>query len=41
MWVGGVGLHEGTAGTAAGTGRESLARQVSNFLRDQAEEGTA
>ncbi|MFJ3496724.1 hypothetical protein ACIPPJ_24455 [Streptomyces sp. NPDC086091] len=41
MWVGGVGLHEGPAETAAGTGRDSLARQVSNFLRDQAEEGTA
>jgi hypothetical protein len=41
MWVGGLGLDEGTAGTASGAGRESLARQVSNFLRDQAEEGTA
>ncbi|MFD7136574.1 hypothetical protein [Streptomyces sp. NPDC059894] len=41
MWAGGLGLHEGTAGAPAGAGRESLARQVSNFLRDQAEEGTA
>ncbi|MFJ6728770.1 hypothetical protein ACIQPQ_28125 [Streptomyces sp. NPDC091281] len=41
MWVGGVGLHEGPAETAAGPHRDSLARQVSNFLRDQAEEGTA
>ncbi|MFF3848989.1 hypothetical protein [Streptomyces sp. NPDC002328] len=41
MWVGGVDLHEAAAGAAAGAGRESLARQVSNFLRDQAEEGTA
>ncbi|MFF8974161.1 hypothetical protein [Streptomyces sp. NPDC014995] len=41
MWVGGVDLHEGAAGAPAGTGRETLARQVSNFLRDQAEEGTA
>jgi hypothetical protein len=41
MWVGGVGVREGTAGAPAGTGRESLAREVSNFLRDQAEEGTA
>ncbi|MEU0056795.1 MULTISPECIES: hypothetical protein [unclassified Streptomyces] len=41
MWVGGVGLHEGAAGATAGAGRDSLARQVSNFLRDQAEEGTA
>ncbi|MFJ6984894.1 MULTISPECIES: hypothetical protein [unclassified Streptomyces] len=41
MWVGGVGLHDGPAETAAATGRDSLARQVSNFLRDQAEEGTA
>ncbi|MFH8800686.1 hypothetical protein ACH4F6_13975 [Streptomyces sp. NPDC017936] len=41
MWVGGVRLHEGTADAPAGPVRESLARQVSNFLRDQAEEGTA
>ncbi|MFJ4624652.1 hypothetical protein [Streptomyces sp. NPDC088812] len=41
MWSGGLGLHEAAAGAPAGGGRESLARQVSNFLRDQAEEGTA
>ncbi|MER5753419.1 hypothetical protein [Streptomyces sp. NPDC002088] len=41
LWTGGLGLHEGPAGATAGAGRDSLARQVSNFLRDQAEEGTA
>ncbi|MFF4836097.1 hypothetical protein [Streptomyces sp. NPDC001315] len=41
LWTGGLGLHEGTAGAPAGAARDSLARQVSNFLRDQAEEGTA
>ncbi|MFD9002221.1 hypothetical protein ACFV0T_14805 [Streptomyces sp. NPDC059582] len=41
LWSGGLGLHEGSAGAPAGAGRDSLARQVSNFLRDQAEEGTA
>lgn len=41
LWTGGLGLHEGSAGAPAGAGRDSLARQVSNFLRDQAEEGTA
>ncbi|MGW0601955.1 hypothetical protein ACWD11_33180 [Streptomyces sp. NPDC002776] len=39
LWAGGIGLHEGSA--HAGAGRECLAHQVSNFLRDQAEEGTA
>jgi hypothetical protein len=39
LWAGGIGLHEGAA--HAGAGREGLACQVSNFLRDQAEEGTA
>jgi hypothetical protein len=39
LWAGGIGLHEGAA--HAGAGRECLAHQVSNFLRDQAEEGTA
>ncbi|MFG3659842.1 hypothetical protein [Streptomyces sp. NPDC047706] len=41
LWTGGIGLHEATACAPAGAGRESLAHQVSNFLRDQAEEGTA
>lgn len=41
LWTGGTGLTEGATGTPTATGRESLARQVSNFLRDQAEEGTA
>ncbi|CAM5273953.1 hypothetical protein SALBM311S_02514 [Streptomyces alboniger] len=39
LWAGGIGLQEGAVG--AGTVREGLACQVSNFLRDQAEEGTA
>ncbi|MFF1547081.1 hypothetical protein [Streptomyces sp. NPDC058291] len=42
LWTGGIGLHEGSGGAQTGAGRDdSLARQVSNFLRDQAEEGTA
>ncbi|MER6961589.1 hypothetical protein ACWD4O_23790 [Streptomyces sp. NPDC002623] len=41
LWTGGMGLHEGACGASAGAARDSLARQVSNFLRDQAEEGTA
>ena len=41
LWSGGIGLQEGSGGVATGVARESLARQVSNFLRDQAEEGTA
>jgi hypothetical protein len=40
LWAGGIGLHEGAV-AAAGAGRDSLAHQVSNFLRDQAEPGTA
>ncbi|WP_328869053.1 hypothetical protein OHT76_02545 [Streptomyces sp. NBC_00287] len=39
LWAGGIGLSEGSAHT--GAGRECIAHQVSNFLRDQAEEGTA
>ncbi|WP_328442002.1 hypothetical protein OHA71_46755 [Streptomyces sp. NBC_00444] len=41
LWAGGVGLDEGQAGAHTASGRESLAHQVSNFLREQAEEGTA
>ena len=41
LWTGGISLNEGSVGPHVGTGRDSLARQVSNFLRDQAEEGTA
>ncbi|MEV5433623.1 hypothetical protein [Streptomyces sp. NPDC052701] len=41
LWAGGIGVHEATAGAQQGAGRESLAHQVSVFLRDQAEEGTA
>ncbi|NUS26913.1 MAG: hypothetical protein HOV92_22160, partial [Streptomyces sp.] len=39
LWSGGIGLLEGAV--QPGTAREGLACQVSNFLRDQAEEGTA
>ena len=39
LWAGGIGLDERAA--HAGASREGLACQVSNFLRDQAEEGTA
>ncbi|MFI7413827.1 hypothetical protein ACIBU0_34730 [Streptomyces sp. NPDC049627] len=41
LWTGGLGLQESAAGPHAVTLRDGLARQVSNFLRDQAEEGTA
>ncbi|MEU5275391.1 hypothetical protein [Streptomyces asoensis] len=41
LWTGGVGLTETPGGAPAGAARDSLARQVSNFLRDQAEEGSA
>ncbi|MFD7878638.1 hypothetical protein ACFV5G_31865 [Streptomyces sp. NPDC059766] len=42
LWTGGLGLREGSVAPATGAaGREGLAGQVSNFLRDQAEEGTA
>ncbi|MFE1443649.1 hypothetical protein [Streptomyces sp. NPDC058739] len=40
MWVGGLGLHEDVLGAHSGQGC-GVAHQVSNFLRDQAEEGTA
>ncbi|MGC0335598.1 hypothetical protein [Streptomyces sp. SLBN-8D4] len=39
LWAGGIGLDERTA--HPGVGRDGLACQISNFLRDQAEEGTA
>ena len=41
LWTGGIGLHEQSVAGAAGTGRDSVSRQASKFLRDQAEEGTA
>ncbi|MFI5967553.1 hypothetical protein ACIA8J_36010 [Streptomyces asoensis] len=41
LWTGGVGPAETPGGAPAGAARDSLARQVSNFLRDQAEEGSA
>nr|WP_202551143.1 hypothetical protein [Streptomyces sp. SID8352] len=42
LWAGGLGLAERTAGAPAAAGRDDgLAHQVSAFLRDQAEEGTA
>jgi hypothetical protein len=51
LWSGGVGSAPGAEGAEAaegtdggsgtGTARDGLACQVSNFLRDQAEEGTA
>lgn len=41
LWTGGIGLPEEGAGAPHGTTRDSLAHQVSSFLRDQAEEGTA
>ncbi|MEU0047910.1 hypothetical protein [Streptomyces werraensis] len=41
LWTGGVGVLEPSAGATAGTARESLAQQVSLFLQEQAEEGTA
>jgi hypothetical protein len=41
LWTGALGLQEGPAGSLPGPGRECLAHQVSAFLRDQAEEGTA
>ena len=39
-WAGGLGLQE-PVGTHAATLRDGLALQVSDFLREQAEEGTA
>ncbi|GHE23852.1 hypothetical protein [Streptomyces capillispiralis] len=41
LWAGGIGVHEASAGAPTGAGRESLAQQVSVFLQEQAEEGTA
>ncbi|MDG9719858.1 hypothetical protein [Streptomyces sp. DH24] len=41
LWTGGIGLREEGAGTHHGAVRDSIAHQVSSFLRDQAEEGTA
>ncbi|GAA3504450.1 hypothetical protein ACF09G_18140 [Streptomyces albogriseolus] len=41
LWTGGVGVLEPPAGATAGAARESLAQQVSLFLQEQAEEGTA
>ncbi|GAA4823394.1 hypothetical protein [Streptomyces ziwulingensis] len=41
LWAGGVGLAEAAVGAPAAPGREGLAHQVSAFLREQAEEGTA
>ncbi|GHB58949.1 hypothetical protein GCM10010377_57610 [Streptomyces viridiviolaceus] len=42
LWSGGLGLHEGAAAAPGCAGRDGgLAHQVSAFLRDQAEEGTA
>ncbi|MGV9731404.1 hypothetical protein [Streptomyces albogriseolus] len=41
LWTGGVGVLEPPQGATAGAARESLAQQVSLFLQEQAEEGTA
>ncbi|MGW0817927.1 hypothetical protein ACWD00_32690 [Streptomyces viridiviolaceus] len=42
LWSGGLGLPEGAAAAPGCAGRDGgLAHQVSAFLRDQAEEGTA
>ncbi|MEG8275125.1 hypothetical protein [Streptomyces sp. AHA2] len=41
LWSGGIGVHEISSGAPQGQVRDSLAHQVSVFLRDQAEEGTA
>ncbi|KOV75949.1 hypothetical protein ADL02_33415 [Streptomyces sp. NRRL WC-3723] len=42
LWAGGIGIAESTAPAApAGTGQSSLAHQVSAFLRDQTEPGSA
>ncbi|KOV69549.1 hypothetical protein ADL00_10755 [Streptomyces sp. AS58] len=41
LWAGGTGLPEGAGRAPSAAGRESLAHQVSNFLRGQAEGGTA
>ncbi|MFF8034636.1 MULTISPECIES: hypothetical protein [unclassified Streptomyces] len=41
LWVGGIGVRETPTGTSAGGCRDSLAQQVSVFLQEQAEGGTA
>ena len=41
LWTGGIGVHEAPAGAPAGACRDTLAHQVTAFLREQAEEGTA
>ncbi|NEA83364.1 hypothetical protein G3I30_30930 [Actinospica acidiphila] len=41
LWTGGVGVLEPPSGATAGAARESLVQQVSLFLQEQAEEGTA
>ncbi|MEU0655702.1 hypothetical protein ACWEV9_21475 [Streptomyces albogriseolus] len=41
LWTGGVGVLEPPAGATAGAAREGIAQQVSLFLQEQAEEGTA
>ncbi|MEU6476370.1 hypothetical protein ABZ858_05665 [Streptomyces sp. NPDC047017] len=42
LWSGGIGVHEGGAGTGAPCpgGQGGLAHQISTFLRDQAGPGT-
>ncbi|MGW5974190.1 hypothetical protein [Streptomyces sp. NPDC055186] len=41
LWSGAIAVHDGTVGAPGGGAREGLAHQLSAFLRDQAEEGTA
>ncbi|MFJ2814651.1 MULTISPECIES: hypothetical protein [unclassified Streptomyces] len=41
LWAGGIGLREHPAGAHPGADRDELTCQISTFLRDQAEEGTA
>ncbi|MFF7856159.1 hypothetical protein [Streptomyces sp. NPDC007904] len=41
LWAGGIGVVGEAAGAPVGACRDSLAHQVSAFLREQAEEGTA
>lgn len=41
LWSGAIAVHDGTAGAQGGGAREGLAHQLSAFLQDQAEEGTA
>ncbi|BFO17713.1 hypothetical protein SHKM778_41010 [Streptomyces sp. KM77-8] len=42
LWTGGIGVHEAPAGGApAAASRDTLSHQVTAFLREQAEEGTA